>query len=154
MTDILITGLGATLIMDLQALLRRWLTGVAGLDYALVGRWLGHMPQGRFRHASIRDASVVRGETWLGWFFHYLTGVLFAAALVWLWGAGWVVQHGIWPGLITGWSTALLPLLVMQPAFGLGCCAARTPAPWRARFSTLLTHTVFGVGLWLAAGLA
>jgi len=150
MTDILITGLGATLIMDIQALLRRHLGGVAGLDYALVGRWLGHMPQGRFVHGSIRDSAVVQGEKWLGWGFHYLTGVVFAAALILLWGPDWVAAYGIWPGLITGWLTAALPLFVMQPAFGLGCCASRTPAPWRARFNTLLTHTVFGVGLWLS----
>jgi hypothetical protein len=43
-THALIIGMGATAIMDLWlALLRRW--GVPSLDYALVGRWIGHFPR-------------------------------------------------------------------------------------------------------------
>lgn len=79
-------GLGATFFMDLVALLRRRLFNVPSLDYRFVGRWLGHMPSGRFRHASISRAQPVRHERLTGWLFHYLTGVAFAAVL--LAGAG------------------------------------------------------------------
>ncbi|WP_139131260.1 DUF2938 family protein, partial [Pseudomonas sp. ENNP23] len=50
-------GVGATLVMDLWGWLLRRLTGSAGLDYALAGRWVGHMPRGRFRHAGIGRAA-------------------------------------------------------------------------------------------------
>lgn len=43
-------GAGATLVMDLWALLLKRLFGLPSLDYALVGRWLGHLPRGRLTH--------------------------------------------------------------------------------------------------------
>jgi len=45
----LLTGIGATLIIDLWALLRRGLFGTALPNYALVGRWVGHMATTRSR---------------------------------------------------------------------------------------------------------
>ncbi|HET9931609.1 MAG TPA: DUF2938 family protein, partial [Polyangiaceae bacterium] len=47
-----VIGSGATVTMDLWgAALRR--LGIPSLDFALLGRWLAHMPQGQFRHQSI-----------------------------------------------------------------------------------------------------
>ncbi|WP_143137933.1 DUF2938 family protein, partial [Burkholderia ubonensis] len=54
---LLLIGAGGTLVMDLWALFRRRAFGTPSLDYALVGRWLGHMASGRFRHASIVAAA-------------------------------------------------------------------------------------------------
>ena len=55
-----LTGAGATLIMDAWALLARRLLRMPLPDYCLVGRWLAHMPEGRFRHASIAKAAGLR----------------------------------------------------------------------------------------------
>ncbi|WP_127350177.1 DUF2938 family protein, partial [Enterobacter ludwigii] len=42
-----------------------------------------------------------------------------------------------------------------QPAFGFGIAASRTPHPWLSRLLSLLTHIVFGIGLYgVAAVLA
>jgi hypothetical protein len=82
-------GLGATAIMDLWTVLLRWLFGVSSLDYAMVGRWLGHMPAGQFAHASIADARAVRGERVIGWVAHYASGVVFAGMLIAACGLGW-----------------------------------------------------------------
>lgn len=48
-----IIGCGETLVMDVWGVVQRRLLGIASLDYAMVGRWLGHMPNGVFRHAPI-----------------------------------------------------------------------------------------------------
>lgn len=49
-------GVGATAVMDLwAAALRR--IGVPSLDFALLGRWVGHLPDGRWMHDSIGDGS-------------------------------------------------------------------------------------------------
>ena len=40
---------------------------------------------------------------------------------------------------------------IMQPALGLGIAAAKRPHPTQARLKSLMTHTVFGVGLYLSA---
>lgn len=76
---LLLIGAGATLLMDLWTLFRRRAFGIPSLDYALVGRWLGHMTHGRFRHASISAAAPVAGERALGWIAHYAIGIAFAA---------------------------------------------------------------------------
>ena len=71
-------GAGATVVADLWTALLARLTGVPGLDWAMVGRWVGHFPRGRFRHDGIGRAVPVAGERALGWAVHYGTGVVFA----------------------------------------------------------------------------
>lgn len=146
-----VIGLGATAVMDLWALLQRRLFGVPSLDYALVGRWLGHFPRGRFRHEAIMAAPPVAGERALGWAAHYAIGMLFAALLIGVWGLEWVDDPTLGPALIIGVGSVVMPLFIMQPAFGAGLAASRTPQPNKARFRSLVAHASFGVGLYLAA---
>jgi hypothetical protein len=47
-------------------------------------------------------------------------------------------------------STVVAPLFVMQPAMGAGFAAAKTPTPVR-NCCALANHTVFGIGLYVAA---
>ena len=63
----LVMGLAATALIDLWALVRKHLLGTPAPNYGLVGRWLGHMPWGRFHHHSIAAAPAVRGERIIGW---------------------------------------------------------------------------------------
>ena len=46
-------GIGATLFMDLWNLLLKRAFSILSLNYWLLGRWLRHMPEGRFRHINI-----------------------------------------------------------------------------------------------------
>lgn len=147
-------GIGATLAMDLWGLVLRHVYGVTGLDYRMVGRWLGHLPRGRFRHDGIGRAAPVAGEAALGWAAHYAIGIAFAAGLVAVFGAGWLQAPTLAPALLTGLVTVAAPLLILQPALGLGIAASRTPAPMAARARSLITHLVFGAGLYGAARLA
>lgn len=147
-------GIGATIVMDLWAVIQR-MAGVKGLDYAMVGRWLGNMPRGRFVHSSIAAAPAVRGERAIGWIAHYAIGIAFAALLLVLCGPGWVAAPRLLPAVAFGIATVAIPLLIMQPGMGLGVAAAKTPAPWTARLRSVATHAMFGLGLYAAArGLA
>lgn len=146
-----IIGIGATLVMDAWGLVRKKLLGIPPADYALVGRWLGHMTQGRFRHERIAAASPVPVERLLGWGAHYLIGVVFALLLVAMCGVGWVRQPTVWPALAWGLVTVAAPFLLMQPGMGAGVAASRTPRPNAARLQSLITHAVFGVGLYGSA---
>ncbi|RQS11917.1 DUF2938 domain-containing protein [Burkholderia sp. Bp9002] len=148
---LLLIGVGGTLVMDLWALFRRRVLGIPSLDYALVGRWLGHMPAGRFRHASIVAAAPVPYERAAGWLAHYAIGIAFAALPVAIAGAGWLRAPTLLPALAAGLVSVAAPFLVMQPAFGFGIAAARTPQPGVARRRSLATHLTFGLGLYLAA---
>lgn len=146
----LVIGTGATAVMDLWSVIRRILLGIAPPDYGLVGRWLGHMARGRFRHEAIAAAAPVRGELVIGWTAHYLTGIAYAALLLAVWGLAWVRQPTIGPALIVGIGTLAAPFLLMQPGMGAGIAASRTPRPAAARLQSLINHAVFGLGLYAA----
>ncbi|MBR1206309.1 MULTISPECIES: DUF2938 domain-containing protein [unclassified Bradyrhizobium] len=141
-------GTGATVVMDVWGMVRKRLLGIASLDYALVGRWLGHLASGRLRHDRIAASPQVAGERAIGWAAHYLIGMGFAGVLLAIFGLDWARQPSIVPGLIVGIGSVAAPFLVMQPAMGAGFAASRTPHPWAARLQSLLTHAVFGVGLY------
>ena len=143
-------GIVATVVLDLWLLLLQTL-GVPTLDFALIGRWAGHWPRGRFRHEAIARAAAVPGERALGWFVHYLTGVAFAALLVAIRGSGWLHDPTLVPALAIGMGPVLAPWLLMQPAMGAGLAASRTPRPGVNRLRSLVNHTVFGAGLYVAA---
>jgi hypothetical protein len=147
----IVIGLGATLFMDLWALLLQRAFGVASADYCLVGRWFCYMPDGVFAHASIANASSRPFECAVGWIAHYAIGALYALALVALAPRGWLMHPTLWPALLFGIASVLVPFLVMQPSFGLGIAASKSPHPGRARLKSLMAHTVFGAGLYLSA---
>jgi hypothetical protein len=146
-----VIGVGATLVMDLWAFLLRRGFGVASLDLALLGRWIGHWPHGRFRHESIGRAAPVRHERLIGWSVHYTIGIAFAALLLALWGPEWLNSPTLTPALIVSSATLVAPFFLMQPAMGLGIAASRTPRPNVARARSIVTHTVYGVGLYASA---
>jgi hypothetical protein len=146
-------GAGATAATDGWAVLRRRLFGVAPPNWGLVGRWVAHMPRGRFRHAAIAGAPAVPGEAWIGWSAHYAIGIGFAAVLLALGGREWIQAPTAGPALLFGLGTVLAPFLVMQPGMGAGFAASRTPRPAAARLQSLLTHLVFGLGLYAAGWL-
>ena len=144
-------GIGATALMDVWGVVRKLLFDIQPPNYRLVGRWLGHMARGRFFHESIAESRPVRGETVVGWTAHYLIGITFAALLVAVWGLAWVRQPTIGPPLVVGIGTVLAPFLLMQPGMGAGIAASRTANPAAARVQSLLTHIVFGLGLYASA---
>lgn len=143
-------GIGATAVMDvwLQLLNAR---GIPSLNFALLGRWVGHIFHGRWSHDSIGKAAPVRGERALGWLVHYLTGIAFALVLGALVGPAWLRTPTVLPALAFGIATVLLPFLVMQPAMGSGFASSRTPSPAANRARSLANHTVFGLGLYVTA---
>lgn len=144
-------GIGATLIMDLWNLFLKRALGIPSLDYCLLGRWLRHMPGGTFRHASIAAAPRKRFECTIGTVAHYTIGIVFALGLVALTAGDWLARPTLLPALLYGIGTIVFPFFLLQPSFGLGIAASRTPRPAQARLKSLATHTVFGAGLYVCA---
>ena len=147
--SMIVIGLCATLVMDVWGWLRQPLLGVAPPNYAMVGRWLLHMGHGQFRHTAIAASPATPGEKAVGWLAHYLTGLAFAGILLGIAGQSWIEQPTLGPALLVGIGTVAAPFLLMQPGMGAGMAASRTPAPNAARLQSLLTHAVFGLGLYL-----
>jgi len=147
---VILVGIGATAVMDGWSMILKGL-GVPTLDYALVGRWAGHVCRGRFAHASMAKAAPISGELALGWAIHYIVGIVFAALLVGIYGVAWL-HDPVWPpALVVGLATVVMPWFVMQPAMGAGIASSRTPTPMKNRMRSLATHAVFGCGLYLSA---
>ena len=144
-------GVGATLVMDLWNLFLKRTFGIPSLSYCLLGRWLRYMSGGTFRHANITAAAKKPFECAVGWIAHYTIGVAFAIVLVVLTSGDWLSRPTLSLALLYGIGTVVFPFLVMQPSLGLGIAASRTPKPTQARLKSLVTHTVFGVGLYLCA---
>jgi hypothetical protein len=143
-------GVTGSALMDAWSLILRRRFHVPTLDYALLGRWIGHFPQGRFFHERIASADPVRGERPLGWVAHYSIGVAFAFLLLAIWGLDWARSPTIWPALLIGLGTIAAPWFVMQPAIGAGIAGSRTPDPRATRLRNIGTHAVYGVGLYLS----
>ncbi|WP_028024050.1 DUF2938 domain-containing protein [Enterovibrio calviensis] len=148
-----VIGVGATLVMDIWALTLRKFLGIMPLNYGLVGRWAVHMGKGTFRHENISKAKPVRAELLIGWTLHYLTGVIFAATLIMVLDNSWITTPSVFPAICFGALTVGLPFFVMQPAMGLGIAASKTPKPSVARFRSVITHIIFGFGLYLSASM-
>jgi len=56
----ILIGVGATMVMDIWAILLRQF-GIPSLNFALLGRWIGHLPRGHWMHESMANATPVRG---------------------------------------------------------------------------------------------
>jgi hypothetical protein len=52
--------------------------------------------------------------------------------------------------LIFGIVTVAIPFFVMHPSFGLGVASSKAPNPTQARLRSLMSHAVFGVGLYVS----
>jgi hypothetical protein len=145
---VLAIGAGATILMDVWlALLKR--VGLPGMNFALLGRWLAHLPRGIWAQPAKQPP--IRGELAIGWAAHYLIGIAFAALLVLMKGPEWAREPTFLPALLAGIVSVVAPLFILQPAMGAGVAASKTPTPVRNNLRSLANHAVFGVGLYLAA---
>lgn len=146
----IVMGLAGTLAMDIWAQVLHRAFGQPLPNWAMVGRWAGHLPA-RVFHDDIGAAEPVAGELALGWLVHYGVGLAYGVIFVLLAGAGWLAE----PAFVPLWVFSLLTIaagwFLLQPGMGLGWVAAKTPNPWKVRSMGLVAHTVFALGMWVGA---
>ncbi|REH52516.1 hypothetical protein C7448_103251 [Tenacibaculum gallaicum] len=146
----ILVGIGATITMDVYSFILNAF-GIKTLNYKFLGRWIGHFFNGKFSHHTIFTAPSIKHEHIIGWVAHYAIGITFALFLVLFFGKKWLENPTFSPALIIGIITVIAPFFFMQPAFGLGIAASNTPHPIKAQIMSLITHAVFGFGLFLSA---
>jgi hypothetical protein len=146
----ILIGLGATFIFDLWGLFLKYAFRITPSNFCLVGRWIQYMPEGVFRHSKIGSAPQKSRECMVGWIAHYMIGIMFAIAFIAFTGSSWLQHPMLIPAFIFGLFSVLIPFFIMQPSFGLGIAASKTSNPVQARLRSLLNHSAFGVGLYLA----
>ncbi|MFD2205945.1 DUF2938 domain-containing protein [Kiloniella antarctica] len=146
-----VIGLGATLIMDVWALILRLIWKVPSMNYGLVGRWVGHLRFGVVSHEQIGASPMIPYEKLRGWVVHYFTGAVFSVLFGFIVGTNWLADPQIIPAVVFGVITLIFPFFILQPAFGAGLAASKTPNPTIARLKSLNAHMSFGLGLYLIA---
>ncbi|MDP8567408.1 DUF2938 family protein [Methylophilus aquaticus] len=143
-------GTTATVLFDLW-LLSQKLMGRRVLNFALLGRWIGHFKQLKFVHKRIAEAPIVPLELIIGLIAHYVIGIGIAVLLLLAVHEGWLLKPDIFAALSVGACTVVFPLLIMQPGMGGGLAFTNTASPFKNCLNSLFNHMVFGLCLYLAA---
>lgn len=141
-------GIGATVLMDLWAILLNKAFGQARPNWAPVGRWVWHLREGQVFHDDIGQAAPYRHELALGWAFHYLVGIVYGIILVAVAGAGWLAAPTFLPAFILGIVTVGAGWFLLAPGMGAGWAASKRPNPMQIRAFNLVSHTIFALGLY------
>ena len=63
-------------------------------------------------------------------------------------------EYHLFPALLWGLATTLLPWFILYPAFGWGLFGARAPKGTRPVLSTTVSHLLYGLGLGIVLGIA
>lgn len=141
-------GAGATALLDLWALFLNRVVGLPAPNWALVGRWFAHLPRGRLVHQDIGKAEPVANELAIGWLMHYVVGIVFAAALLAIWGLDWARNPTFLPALIVGLVTVGCGWFILQPGMGAGIAASKRANANQLRLLNIIGHTIFAVGMY------
>ncbi len=147
----IVVGVGATLAMDIWNLFLKRVFKLPSLNYCLLGRWILHIPRGTLRHASIANAAPKPRECLAGWISHYTIGIGLSLGLLALTSGRSLTQPALLPALFYGIVTVIFPFFILQPSLGLGIASAKTANPSLARMKSLMTHVIFGLGLYICA---
>lgn len=145
---IVVLGIVATIVIDIWATFSNKVLNFPRTNWAMVGRWLGHIPHGQLVHCPISDATEIANENAMGWAFHYFIGILYAI----VYGLLVLLVLNDTPSLLFSWGYGLVTILaawlIMQPCLGLGFCASKAPKPMMVRLQNFTIHTIFGVTLY------
>lgn len=141
-------GIGATILMDIWAVVLAKATGQGMPNWAPVGRWFYHLRYGKVFHDDINAAAPYSHELALGWIGHYAVGIAYGILLVVITGPGWLLAPTFLPAWIWGIVTVGAGWFLLQPGLGIGWAASRLPDPNKVRFLNLVAHTFFALGLY------
>jgi hypothetical protein len=142
-------GVIATIGMDIWAAFVKHVMRLPTADWAMVGRWFGHMPRRVFVHRPISESAPITNELVIGWIGHYVTGIVYGLAYLYI--VQIILRSGpsIISAIIFGLITLAAPWFIMQPAMGAGVFATKTPRPGLMRIINLSMHAIFGVSLYV-----
>jgi len=141
-------GIFSTVIIDIWASFSNKILKFPRTNWAMVGRWLGHIPSGKLSHSSIASVPEIKHENVLGWVFHYFIGITYAFIYI----IFVLLALGGQPSLLSAWVfglvTILSPWFIMQPSLGMGLCASKAPKPNMVRLQNFAIHSIFGLALY------
>ena len=146
-----LVGIGGTIVLDVWALFTARVMGLSAANWAMVGRWFGNMPHGRFMQETMTKAEPINGEHAIGWIAHYAIGIGYGLLLAAFWGQDWIDRPTLLPPMILVWVLLVVPYFIMMPGMGMGIAGSRTPKPNLTRLKSVMGHSVFGLGMYATA---
>jgi len=151
----LIVGILATITMDVVAVIALRL-GIVGRGPRrtgpdLIGRWIGYLLRGKFKHTDILQTPPLQGELVLGLAAHYSIGIVLTLLYLGL----LIVAHGrptAPTAILYGTATTVFPWFLMFPSQGMGWLGRDAPGDAHLASMSLFNHIIFGLGLalWMA----
>ena len=149
--QVALAGVIATVSMDVLTGIAVRLGLIAPLSPNIIGRWFASVARAHPFHEDIAQAAPGSHELAIAVLGHYAIGMFLTALFV-------VVAHrfdwqakSLAPTLLFGVCTGVFPWLLMFPAMGYGFFGAHGPAGTRLFVSSLASHILLGVGLWIAS---
>src|SRR5262249_52518669 len=151
----LIVGILATVTMDVVARIALRV-GIAGRGPRrtgpdLIGRWIGYLLQGTFRHMDILQAPPLRGELLLAFAAHYSIGIVLTLGYLGLLAVVHATPTAL-SAILYGTATTVFPWFLMFPSQGMGWLGRNAPGDAHLARMSLFNHIMFGLGiaLWMA----
>ncbi|QDK97457.1 DUF2938 domain-containing protein [Acinetobacter tandoii] len=149
---VLIVGIGSTIALDLWARLMAKLGWLPGTHWPAVGRWITGLFSGNFIFDSNNTSPFTKSEAILGWGFHYVIGIIYAAMYPLFWGFSFIVSPIIFPFFFIGVIvSSIAGLAILMPGMGGGFFANKVPNRNSVIVYVLLAHLVFAVAQYLLA---
>ena len=146
-----IIRLTGTALMDVWVIFLKRVFDIAPPNWAMLGRWVAHLKSGKVFHDDIAEALAFSSENLVGWIFHYFVGFIYVVIFMLLVGKEWLSELTLLPVWLYAISTILVGWFLLHPGLGLGMALAKTENPFKGRWMGLMTHSVFGLGMWFGA---
>jgi len=127
--QILLSGIGATLVMTLMMLA----APMMGMPKMPIGNMLAN-----FMHVPV----------FAGWIAHFVIGTLIAANYVLVFKQRFQIAPA-WKGMIYSLLPFLMAQLFVMPMMGAGLFSSNTPTPFMMVIGSLLGHLIYGASLGL-----
>ena len=138
-------GVIATVGMDIWAAVVKYVFGLPTVDWARVGRWLGNVFIDRHNPKSV----VIPNERAIGWIAHYLTGIAYGLAYLYVVQSLLSSDPTLASALVFGLVTLANHSFIMQPDMESGVFANQSVRPGTTRLINLSMHIVFGATLYV-----
>ena len=148
--QVLLAGVIATASMDVLSAIAIQLRLIAPLSPNVIGRWFASVARAHPLHEDIARTAPRNHELAMVLPTHYAIGMFLTALFVLTANRiGWPVRS-VWLALAFGLCTNVFPWLLMFPAMGYGFFGSHGPEGTRLFVSSLVSHFLFGLGIWLA----
>ena len=150
-----IVGVLATITMDVVATIAHRFSiaghGPRRTGPDLIGRWIGYLLQGKFKHTDILQTPPLRRELLLGFAAHYTIGIVLTLVYLGLLAVAHATPTAL-SAILYRTATTVFPWFLMFPSQGMGWLGWDAPGDAHLARASLFNHIVFGLGiaLWMA----